>query len=883
MIGSCRALLIDTRSAIPGYSLRLVSSRDLIPVLGINAIAEQAYFIAFSIIILHTDVFNKNNKHKMQRPDYLRNTSTEGIAEDILGCFYDNIAYTPFIHVDDELDQGSTKKPRGKRAVKRAAAAVADPVPKKASKSPLDPYTLIMDSKLDILRPPLREVMNLEDPYNYLGTAESLDVRTIQRSFFRCGVLQIVSPRSRPDAFMSPETTQNPQDAQAGLVEIKVTKVGILWRKGTKRKAGRSPWQEWGAILTGSQLYFFRNASWVKGLMHQHDTHQKLGHGTPVVFKPPLQDFKPDAFLPTEDSVALLDVTYKRHKHAFTFIRHGGVEEPFLADSEADMNDWLARLNYAAAFVTSGVRMRGLVGGNYEGQRNRAIRRLENKSSSTSLHHSSGDVVIQSGKIDPELAEEILTARREIMQKRVEEAEEKIVNTNKRLDSQLRDARHLLILAPIQQKTREQVVHAAGRMAAKLKWVRIEVWKMKCYRDILALDLEEEKRTTTETHLRNQKIAATAGSGPPASTPKKGGLLRLGSLASTIKGSQRSPQSPTTSARPSTALSTDVESDLEETLKSPPPEVAQQSSLASLPPTLDSDDAANALGPHKGSVGSTDASPPHPGSIARRSSRASSANDNILSPGLAAAISKLTAPTTEEKEQDVLRQAGLLSTDERVDAFDGSDPETNNALAGSPESRTKARRSLHRTLPRRSRSRHQRPSPQPQSSRLGLELRQRRDARQQRRRGRLVESPHELHAARQEGVGHHVRIGVAGRLRRGEAPVAETVARRRLELVGSGGQGRREPRGWLGHGRWHRFGHEPDHSHRDQHRRRVERVASGAESGGHTAEVDERGHAATGGGRRDRASSRHESERFVGSLSRCFGCRDWKNYVWRRF
>lgn len=36
--------------------------------------------------MLHTDFYNKNNKHKMQKADYVKNTSTsdEGISHDIL-------------------------------------------------------------------------------------------------------------------------------------------------------------------------------------------------------------------------------------------------------------------------------------------------------------------------------------------------------------------------------------------------------------------------------------------------------------------------------------------------------------------------------------------------------------------------------------------------------------------------------------------------------------------------------------------------------------------------------------------------------------------------------------------------------------------------------
>ena len=276
--------------------------------------------------------------------------------------------------------------------------------------------------------------------------------------------------------------------------------------EGREKKKARSPWQDWGAILTGTQLYFFRNTTWVKNLMHQYEHHQRQGHsGTPVIFKPPIENFKPDALMSTDDAIALVDSTYKKHKHAFTFVRHGGFEETFLADDEKEMNDWLAKLNYAAAFRTAGVRMRGVVGVN-EGQRTRVIRRIDTGNSTRSAQTSHG-VSAQYGVIDHQLAQQILEARRQIMNQKINEADEKLVNARKQLDNQLRNARHLQILAPIQPKTREQLILAAGRMAAQLKWVRMEIWRLQCHKDILLMDLQEEEKA--DVPLRNKNTSLT--------------------------------------------------------------------------------------------------------------------------------------------------------------------------------------------------------------------------------------------------------------------------------------------------------------------------------------------------------------------------------------
>ena len=42
------------------------------------------YILAFSLIMLHTDAFNKSNKRKMTKADYLKNTAISGVIPEVL-------------------------------------------------------------------------------------------------------------------------------------------------------------------------------------------------------------------------------------------------------------------------------------------------------------------------------------------------------------------------------------------------------------------------------------------------------------------------------------------------------------------------------------------------------------------------------------------------------------------------------------------------------------------------------------------------------------------------------------------------------------------------------------------------------------------------------
>lgn len=641
---------------------------------------DQAYFIVFSILILHTDVFNRNNKRKMQKPDYVKNTRGEGISDDILECFYENISYTPFIHIEDSNPQGRhLPKPRRQLFKSTSSEHLARP-----SKEPVDPYALILEGKIDTLRPSLKEVMDMDDMYSCNGTDGPPDMKSLHHAFARTGILQIVSARSRPDAFM-PASLESPGDSNPGLVDIKVAKVGLVWRKDPKKKRGRSPWQEWGALLTFSQLYFFRDVNWVKSLISQSEDQQKEGNRRAVVFKPPITAFNPDALMSTDDAVALLDHNYRKHKHAFVFVRHNSLEEVFLANSETDMNDWIAKLNYAAAFRSSGVRTRGMIATGYDAQRNR-MGRVD------SSHSQSADMEPPSPNPETDVAEELVEARQQLMLQRIREANEKLFICQKQLDELLRNARHLQVLTPLHSRAREQVILAAGRMAAKLKWVRQDIWKTRCHREVLVRDLSEEGVDIGTSMERKKSLHLEVpmpgtAVGPESSTSSQNANVKQVSPANdasavspdragSVDKVTSSQPAPTESRRPSLPVSI-TPSELAQHDRRPSADVNMEH-IVSSPPGSTTD------------------------GLGRKTSVVSSGSKMDVA-SLGSHASKFASQANiDDGEERLLRETGLLeaNTGPEGQKQEGSaEQKTDDSQVVPREDRTKrSRRSLHRSL-----------------------------------------------------------------------------------------------------------------------------------------------------------------------------------------
>jgi len=277
------------------------------------------------------------------------------------------------------------------------------------------------------------------------------------------------------------------------------------------------------------------------------------------------------------------------------------------------------------------------------------------------------------------MAQDILAARRAIMLQKIADADEKLEEAQKTLDYQLRNSRHLQLLAPIQPKTREHMLLSAARLAAQLKWTRMEIWKLKCHRDILLFDLEEER----------QMFGLPADDIASSPISDKGVTRDDGDDAA----SQKSPQSPAQYSVARSSLTVRSDDDSTEVFQTPPTSATSSSfhrpqnswELPGL--TFDHVDL------RKASVSSATSNPSTTTSPSRKKA-------NSVTGLPASEKGKFDrAAEVDADEHNLLEQTGLRHTAVAEVGDTSERPERHSAsMSADRHDRNKIRRSLQRTL-----------------------------------------------------------------------------------------------------------------------------------------------------------------------------------------
>lgn len=221
----------------------------------------------------------------------------------------------------------------------------------------------------------------LLNPFSYQGTNGPWDEVMLQRNFATGIRLELGSEESAPSSTFSLSGVGAPSSPAVAVFNssssaissskststIRVVKTGMLNKKedileGGKKVSNRK-WRTLSVLLTTSQLLFFRDPSWVKLLTAAP---LSASSAQPEVFKP-------DEIVPLRDAVAVFDtsytkvcsnqmveffLTFSQRVHTFRLVLPRGRHMLLEANSEDDLNEWIAHVNYASAFKTSNLRIR---------------------------------------------------------------------------------------------------------------------------------------------------------------------------------------------------------------------------------------------------------------------------------------------------------------------------------------------------------------------------------------------------------------------------------------------------------------------------------------------------------------------------------------------
>jgi hypothetical protein len=490
---------------------------------------DQPYVLAFSLMMLHTDAFNKNAKQKMTKQDYLRNTASSGVRDEILEYLYDNLTFTQFIYVED--DEAISKRKADYEPLNSGSFLSAfSSGGNSSSKNRIDPYYIIASGQTHTLRADISTIIAEDSPFSAKGTAATYDIEALNRSFVNAPSIEIVTTR-RPSLSAANGLGSDTLSTSLGAVEkqqetvvtLRVTKVGCISRKDDivddNKKAQSRRWKTCGMVLSSSQLLFFKDLVWTSALDQQirEQTSQSPDQEGGVLITPRITYFRPDGVLALGDAIAMRDTSYRKSDYVIRLIaRQGDQSRQYLIQTanESEMNDWIHKINFCAAFRASGLRIRGLdlpgtpsldsQGTNGFSQSSLDFG-VEGEPTAFSPPLSPGLSATSEGSFSSNGVPLVGLMRRKLNARRKEVMPKLALTTLKYQESQaeleeaLRFARHLGILTPFMKITRDRIETTAISLSHRIRQLRIDTAKYGSRREILHIELEAGDRAARAT------------------------------------------------------------------------------------------------------------------------------------------------------------------------------------------------------------------------------------------------------------------------------------------------------------------------------------------------------------------------------------------------
>ncbi|KAK9721354.1 hypothetical protein K7432_003499 [Basidiobolus ranarum] len=429
---------------------------------------DVVYSVAFSLMLLHTDAHNKHVKQKMSKQQYVRQTRMleqgEIIAPEILEILYDNVTTVEFSYGEKINSENKPKPPKVswlRRMLDKNSGSIAP-----------NSYDVSAHFATDVLASKISLFEPERGQYTYRGSQSILREAFLKTAFkLKSSSNKSPLPGNNHHSESNPSQVAIPKlltahEHEDSFTFLKCIKAGIVRRKcdlthGGKRANIRS-WKKLWMVLSGSQLIFFQEGPSSKPNGKSHS-----GNHTGLV-----PSAKPHSIISTKNCIGLIDKDYNTYPYVFRLVAPTKREYLFRFDSEEEMIDWMAKVNYIAAFETVGIKPRG------------TDELAKNKVSELSLS---------------EIAQEELE-RHILVQSHIEDLNTRILKCQTLLDTNGLLQKQISVMIPLQRRTQQRAIDTAADITRRLKETYLEFQKWRCYKEILEADLVISEMAMEKCH-----------------------------------------------------------------------------------------------------------------------------------------------------------------------------------------------------------------------------------------------------------------------------------------------------------------------------------------------------------------------------------------------
>ncbi|KAI7848809.1 hypothetical protein BDC45DRAFT_299273 [Circinella umbellata] len=193
---------------------------------------------------------------------------------------------------------------------------------------------------------------------------------------------------------------------------------------------------------------------------------------------------RPVQIISLSDAVCIYDESYTKYSHVFRLITGDGQLFLLRAKNNADLDDWMMKINYAATIKTTGVRLKP----SSSTSSSESSRRY-NTHNNNNNHHQNGPKSIAVDRIK----------REEKAKAKVLEISHKMVELERLLERDLQLRRNLMVLVPLQKPSKERILYFADIIGKRVYSKRLEMQRLECYREFMETALMEMNHSTTTT------------------------------------------------------------------------------------------------------------------------------------------------------------------------------------------------------------------------------------------------------------------------------------------------------------------------------------------------------------------------------------------------